>query len=213
VDIFVNDSPVEDLDTAGQTLEQVLRCVQEQRCEPGRVIVGLRCDGLELHGEEMRDRLARSAASLNRLEVFTGSPFRLVVDAMTQCATALGESDAERRRAADLLTEGAIAEGVGVLSELIRVYQQIHTAVGQSLEMLALDARTVVVNGRSLHDSFEDPKALLLRVRQALLSRDYVMLADIMQYEFDELIGQWQVAVADLRSRAEAREAQEPPII
>ena len=202
VELFVDDNRLESPDLTDETLEHVVRQVQADRCARGRIIVSLRCDGLEMTGNEMVARLREPASSVQRLEVFTGSPSGLVAEAMVQSAVALTDTEGERRRAADLLTEGNISDGVALLGDVLRVYQQIHDAVSKSLQMLELDAREVMIDGRSLQECFEAPTELLQQIKQALMAQDHVLLADILQYEFEDVVTQWQAAVADLRQRA-----------
>ena len=203
VEVFLDDRPVDTMDFADQTLEQALRRLQDEVCAERRVIVGVRCDGLELAGGDMPTRLQAPVAGVGRLEVYTGTRAELVGDAMRQAAAALTDADDERRRVAELLTEGQIAEGVSLLGELLKVYQQVHDAVGKSLQMLEVDAQSIEIGGRSLHACFDEPKQLLLRIKQALLAQDHTLLADIMQYEFDEVVQEWQRAVAEVHRRAE----------
>lgn len=202
MELFLDDNRLEDLELADQTLELLVRQVQADYCAPDQIIVSLRCDGLEMTGSEMTARLSQPASLVQRLEVFTGSPSQLVAEAMVQSAAALTDTEGERRRAADLLTEGNVSDGVALLGEVLRVYQQIHDAVSKSLQMLDLDARAVMIEGRTLQECFEAPTELLQQVKQALLAQDHVLLADILQYEFDDVVTQWQAAVADLRQRA-----------
>ena len=203
VELFLDDNRLEPPELTDQTLESFIREVQGGCCAPGRIIVSLRCDGLEMTGSEMTARLSQPASAIQRLEVFTGTTSELVAEAMTQAAAALTDTEGERRRAAELLTEGNISDGVALLGQVLRVYQQIHDAVSKSLQMLELDAREVMIEERTLQECFEAPTELLQQIKQALLAQDHVLLADILQYEFDDVVTQWQAAVADLRQRAQ----------
>ena len=40
------------------------------------------------------------------------------------------------------------------------------------------------------------------RLRDALAQRDYVLLADVLQYEFEEVITQWQALIEAIKELA-----------
>lgn len=194
------------------TVEDALRQVQSSACAPGHIVVGLRCDGEDVPTNDMGATLAKSTSTLDLLEVFTGTPIALVVDAMNQASAALEGTEEGCQRVADLLTEGNTAEGIKTLGECLRVWQQIHDAVSQAIQMLEIDSTQVTVNDEPLATLVGRPKGVLLQVKQALESQDHVLLADIMQYEFETVTRQWHDIVNCLRQCAEelGRDTAEP---
>jgi hypothetical protein len=206
VDIYLDDNPVADFEATTKTVEQVLREVQARCQQEGRIVVAFRCDGVEVLANDMANALAKPAAEVARLEVYTGTQVQLVAEAMDQAARALEAADQERHRVASLLIEGRVSEGVELLGECVAVLQQIHEAVGKSLDMLDVDAATMEIGGRSIAETFERPKDMLVQIKEALLSKDHVLLADILQYEFDDVAAQWRLVVNDIRRYALDRE-------
>ncbi len=186
------------------TVEDALRQVQSSVCAPGHIVVALRCDGENVPTNDMGPTLAKSASTLDLLEVFTGPRTTLVRDAMNEASAALARTEEGCQRVADLLTEGNTAEGIQTLGECLRVWQQIHDAVSQSIQMLEIDSTQVTVNDEPLATLVRRPKDVLLQVKQALESQDHVLLADIMQYEFETVTRQWHDIVNCLRQCAEA---------
>ena len=210
--ISVDDQLLEgDFAEAG-TIADALRHVQASACAPGHIVVALRCDGENVPTNDMGATLAKSTSTLDLLEVFTGTPITLVLDAMTQALAALVQTEEGCQRVADLLTEGNTAEGIKTLGECLRVWQQIHDAVSQALQMLEIDSTQVTVNDEPLASLIARPKDVLVQVKQALESQDHVLLADIMQYEFETVTRQWHDIVSCLLQRAEelGRDTAEP---
>ena len=66
-----------------------------------------------------------------------------------------------------------------------------------------LDVNAIAVNDEPLMDLISRPKDVLLQIKDALQSRDYVLLADILQYEFHEVTEQWQAVIGRLHELAE----------
>ncbi len=204
MDVFFDDKLVENafVDDA-TTVEEALRHVREKLCALDRLVIGLRCDGQEVAPDMMTRTLQEPAASFERLEVVTGTREELVTDAMAQASDCLAETGGACRQIADLLTEGNTTEAVKTLGECLRVWQQIHEAVGKSIEMLQIDAEHTMLGDEPLIQLIMKPKQVLLQVRDALKVQDYVLLADILQYEFSSVTDCWHKLIGKLRQEAE----------
>jgi hypothetical protein len=211
VEVFVDDKKVAEAFPGGGAVEDALHHVQATLCAPGQVVVGLRCDGEVISNGAMGAILRKPASSFERLEVFTGDRKALVIDAMGQASACLTETAGECRHVADLLTEGRIAEGAEVLGECLRIWQQIHEGVARSIEMLQLDPAGMAINGEPMVDVISRPKEALLQVRDALRAQDYVLLADLLQYEFQEVTDRWHSILTKIRREAEDLADRPPP--
>lgn len=203
MDIFIDDDPLTDLPCEAGTIEEAVRLVQRTHCDPGSIVVGLRCDGLEIPPGEMEEMLRRPVASCGRLEIFTGTQGAVVRDVMQQAAAALDQADRRHAEIAEMLTSGRVTEGVGELAKSLDIWRQVHDAIAQSLQMLGLTGDEIAVGGRSLIEVVGEPKELLLTVKSALEAQDYVLLADVLQYEFGEAVANWQAIIAEIARRAE----------
>jgi len=207
VEIFVNDDPIDSDPVAQGTVEEALRHIQSNLCAPGQMVAGLRRDGEDVPSDAMDSALGEPVKELQRLEVFTTTRAELVVQAMNEAANALDESDKERRRSAELLSEGKAAEGVEAFGRCLGIWQQIHDALGKSIQMLEVDADMMRVGDQPLAAVISKPKDVLVQVKEALAAKDYVLLADLLQYEFDEVAEQWRAAIARLLEEAKQMQA------
>ncbi len=203
MEVFVDDAPVDTVLDSAATIEDALHHIQSQSCAPDSLVVGLRCDGQDVPVNAMADTLRKPASSFELLEVFTGTKATLVTDAMTQASACLTQTQEACQRVAELLTEGKTVEAAEALGECLRVWQQIHDAVGKSIQMLQLDVLQATVNDETLLAAISKPKETLLQVKEALQVRDHVLLADILQYEFPAVTEQWHAIIAKLREEAQ----------
>ena len=204
--ILVDGSRVDEAKVTSGTIREALLQLQTDLCPPGCMVVGLRCDDRDIPGDEMEATLGKPTSSFETLEVLTSTRTAVVADAMTQASVSLQETESACQRVAELLTEGQTAEAIEMLRECLRIWQQIHQAVGQSIEMLMLDAEQTMVQDDSLVELIARPKHILLQIKQALKAQDHVLLADILQYEFSEVIDHWHLVIARLREEAEEKE-------
>ena len=204
MEVFVDNLQVDDGFVGDLTLEAALRDVQSNVCAPGRFVVALRCNGQDVPSNEMSATLTKSASTFDRLEVFTSTREGLVTDAMAQASAALQRTEDTCRRIAELLTEGNAADAMQDLGECLGVWQTIHEAVRQSIHIIEVDPESTMIAGETLSILIARPKEVLLRVKQALESQDHVLLADVLQYEFEEVTQQWHNIIGMLLGRAEA---------
>lgn len=167
--------------------------------------MSLRCDGRDVVDDAVAEVLHRPAEGIHRLEVTTGTKAAVVADAMTRASDSLEQSTALGQQAAEFFMEGKTVEGVEVLGECARFWQQIHHALEHSIRMLNLDAQAVHVGGLSLHEVLDQPKDVLLQIKQALLSKNHEMLADVLQYEFSDASAMWFTVITHLRQEARGK--------
>ena len=203
MDLFVDDKQVYDNGVVGGTLAETLREVQANFCPPPRILVGFRCDGVEVAGAAMASTLSRPAGSFELLEVFTSTREDLVAEAMNQASVSLEETEGVTQNVAELLMEGKASEGIERLGECLRIWQQIHDAVAKSLEWLRLNPEQVMVRDEPLLTALERPKDVLLQIKGALQAQNHVLLADILQFEFAEVTDLWHTMIARIRQEAD----------
>jgi hypothetical protein len=202
VQIFVDDSMVEPALDRDGTVEDAVRHVQADLCPPGRMVVGLRCDGQDVRSGAMIETLQKPASDFECLEVFTETKGDLIAEAMGQADLSLTQTAGDCERVAELLMEGKTKDGIATLRGCVGAWQQIHEAVAKSIEMLELQAEDVEINGQELVDMISQPKDTLFQIKEALQQEDHVLLADILQYELSAVTEQWHAIVNDLRRRA-----------
>lgn len=204
MEVFVDDKQVEDkFVKSGTTVQDAVRHVQSFLCTSDQMVIGLRCDGQEVPADAMAETLQKPAESLDRLDVFTGTKDELVTDAMAQASASLAETEDACKQVAELLCQGKTVEASETLAECLRIWRQVHEAVANSIQILQVDPENTRVCNESLLELIGKPKEVLLQVRGALQARDYVLLADILQYEFCEVTEQWHTIIGKLRQEAE----------
>ena len=203
MEIFIDDNRVEKAFHIEGTVADALRHVQTALCSPDRKVVGLRCDGIEILSAQMTAALEKPADSCDRLEIFTGTPGTLVADALAQAAQALRQTEEERHHIAQLLTEGKTSQGIEALGQCINVWQQVHDAIVKSIQMLELDLENETIKGDPIQEVLSIPKDALLQIKDALVAQDHVLLADVLEYEFDDATEKWFAIIDKLRQDAE----------
>ena len=203
--LFMDDKPVDAELLGAGTLEEGLREVQETLCAPRRILVGFRCDGEDIAASAMTAALRKQVSSFDRVELFSSTKEDLVVETMTQAAASLEETETATQNVAEMLIQGKSAEAVQRLGECLKVWQQVHDAVGKSLTLLDMDPTATTIRDESIGSALGRPKDVLVQVKQALQAQDYVLLADVLQYEFADVTDLWHRLIARVKQEAEDR--------
>jgi hypothetical protein len=204
--LFVDDRPVTNAPTKWSTIEDALRFAQSSACEPGRLVVRLKCDGSDVPEESLATTLRREAAACARLEIFTSTRRELIQDTMHQASVSLQDTEVACQRIAAMLTEGDTEEGMKNFRDCLSVWQQVHRAVSQAIQLLGMDAERVTLAEEPLAAILARPRDVLTQVRDALRVHDHVLLADLLQYEFSDVTNQWFALIARIREEAEGFE-------
>ena len=205
MEVFVDGNRVDDQAAGTGTLKDALMQVQSSLGAPDHIVVGIRCDGNDIVGDSMAATLEKPAASFTRVELFTSTREALVIDAMSQASTSLQETETACEQVVEQLSAGKTTEAVQTLGRCLKTWQQVHDAVGKSIQILQLDVERTTINDRPMLEVISQPKQTLLQIKQALQAQDHVLLADILQYELSDVTDHWFALIAHLREEAEQR--------
>ncbi len=200
MEIYVDDHVVSPATTMG-TLADVLTEAKNLAARNDRVIASFVCDGLDVSDGDMDAALAGSTDCIGRVDFTTARPEVLVADALTQALGLLEETDEKRQQVVELLTRGEDAEANDGLVFCFQNWSRIHTAVIQALAMLDMDAATLQVNGEGIETVLAEITNQLQQVREVLMAGDKVLLADLLQYEFEQATNRWQGAIEAILAR------------
>ncbi len=185
------------------TLKDALHYMQSNLCPKDHLVIGVRCDGEEIPGDRMEASLNSPISTLNKLEVTTSTREYLITDAMTQASISLEETETACKQVAKLMTEGNNPKAIETLGECLRIWQHIHEAVGKSLMMLDVDPTTMMIQDESVDVVISKPIDVLMQIKEALQSQDYVLLSDLLEYEFSNVSDSWHSVIARIRQEAE----------
>ena len=203
MELFVDQKKMPADALEATTVEDLLRQIQTRLCQPGQVVVKVRCNGEDVPPGEMEPTMKEPTSAFDTLEVFTSTRGTLVTEAMRQARASLEETNAECVSIASRINEGKIAEAIESLGDCLKVWQQVHEAVCHCIEMLKLDVKATELDGKTLEELITGPKEVLLQIKQALVAQDHVLLADVLRYEFENVSGQWQRVITYLEQQGE----------
>ena len=193
--VYVDEQTFETRVTPESTVGELIDAVRASLTETDRLVVGIRADGLDITGDGYGETLDKPVASYSRYDFVTSDPRQVVRDALAECAAVLAEGAARRAEAVDLFTKGDSVAGIAALGECCRAWQQVHEAICNAMGLLGLDPGALDLPEGSLAAALGGTRDQLAQVHEALQAQDFVLISDILQYEFDPIIENWRAAI------------------
>jgi len=179
----------------GATLDDVLDTVRDNNIESSRAILGLVCDGIDVVGDEVLSVLGKHADDFKRIDVETGAPDELIAHALDGASEMLKSAETKRSDVVTMLQEGKTGDAIILLGECLGHWQQINDAIAKSVSLLSTVGTSLQEELEKLSDTLKPVTDKLNDIKDSLKSQDYVALADILEYELDEVTASWQAVI------------------
>jgi hypothetical protein len=192
------------------TLDDVLAEVRANNLKSRRAILGLTCDGIDVIGNTLTDYLATPASSFERIDIQTGIPDTLIVHAMREARDTLSRAERERGEVVELLGKGKSGDAVILLGRCLNHWYRINEAISKSLGLIDTIPDAFEIDLRELVAALEPIADKLADVKSAVKSQNYVSLADILEYEFDEVTTCWRGVIEKLLDQLAGSDASAP---
>lgn len=193
--VYVDEQPFETKLEPDSTVNELLEEVRASLGGAERLVMEIRADGLDVTGDEYGDTLGKLLKSFGRYDFVTADPRQVVGSALSECQDLLANAADKRTEAIELFTKGDNNMGIGALGGCFRAWQQVHQAICDAMGLLKIDPATLMIEGKALTVVLGDALDQLREVREALVAQDFVLVSDILQYEFDTIIQSWQSAI------------------
>jgi hypothetical protein len=191
--ILLDDKPltVEDV-SPDASLAQLLDVAKGRLQGTGSVIVALRHNDEDVPVERLEQMLREPVSNLDNLELVTGRPTEVVLTALEEVRVAFAETFAEVKEAAEALTTGNLGAASRTLADCVGVWARTHEAIVQGGALVGVNFDEIEIGGRTMVDRLLVLVAKLRELKEAVESRDHVLLGDILRYEMDEVLQQWE---------------------
>ena len=190
-------------------LGMLLAAVNRDAADKGRAVIAIQCDGRDLGADELADALARPLSDFQRVELRSLPAGEVAVSILNHAADLVRETEQNQPDIVELLNEGNTVRGMELLAGSFSLWQQAHEAMLQAVRLGRVNLDEVTVQGTPSVDIIGGLRDRLAQIKESLEARDYVMLADILQYEIGDTVQNWKALTAELRARLSAQQQQE----
>ena len=197
VRLYVDGNALDSAVDPSDTVDDLLASIREQSTGRGapQAFLGLVCDGIDVLGDELSEVLTRPVSDYGRIDVTTGDPAETVAGALRDALATLDTVETQRADVVALLGEGEIPEAMKRLADCLGLWGQINEVITQSVSLLGVTKKDVNSNVDQLSQLLHPVKSRLSEIKEAVGSQDFVTLADVLSYEFDEVREGWQNAI------------------
>jgi hypothetical protein len=171
------------------TLDDALTLITRQ-LPPGQVIVKVELDGQPIDGPALT--LSRTTSISGRdLAISTADQKQLALTMLGKLHALIQWLAPQHAATAQLLEKGQIPQALEKLAGLLSAWQQIQTSYTSLLTLLHLGLEDLPVRDLTADTLMSEFRNQLLELQTALQNKDYVLLADILQYEMDGVVANW----------------------
>jgi len=183
------------LTTVGQVLSHLQR--------DNRLVINLLIDG-EKPDLGQLGQIRAAPLDGHTLFIETAEPQAIALEVLTEVDAQLQDGDNLKEEAVELLQRGNAAGAMERLSGCFTIWNAARESIQKTTQLLRIDLERMVVAGRPLSELLLDFTDQLKQIKVALEDRDFVSLADILQYEMTQTTLHWREAVASVRHAAGA---------
>lgn len=183
------------LEGAGETLSSALAAALDNAS--GRLIVEALADGTPVPREHLESPPDR-APYAELIEFVTAEPLALIKMTLYEAADELDEVLDQQGKAGELVQSGQVENAMPLTAQVIEGWQRVRHAVELAAGTGLLDPDQV---GGELTTLTCDLAALLVELRKALETQDWVGVSDILAYDLGDQARSWRTW---LSSSAEA---------
>jgi hypothetical protein len=191
MEVLIDGKPIQE-EPEGENLQEIMKHIMSNWVSPDRALRELKVNGDFYKEAEMGSAETIERGRVTKLEVETAEGRELALDFLSAAdnyppaiAGAVGEV-AELFRVSD--EREASERYINVLETL----QLFLTMLEESRRMLNLDLHSIVYQGRTVADALTRLSEMIKDLLNAQESEDWVLLADLLEYDLKpELLG-WQ---------------------
>ncbi len=199
--IYLDDQPA---DLAGESLADILASATEGLAVDGRVVVEVQVDGQLIGGDDLSDHENDNITD-SEVRLTSANPKELAVSTLTQIREQLPQVGALHEQAAEELQADNPTEALQHIAQTIEMWMQTQEAVLGSAGVVGLGLDDVKVNGEPMSGFTEELIQQLQGLKELIISKDTVALADAMAYEWPAIVQRWDELIEVLIDEIEGK--------
>lgn len=204
--IIVDDQPYASRGPDTQTVQALANevCAVTDSAQQ-RLVVSLTCDDQPVVGDNVQVVLDSRVRDHQKIELQTVSVAEQVFETLTQAIGVFAQCDAAREQAADALNAGRHAAAMENLQKLLEILRQIQQTTVMSSQLIGVSLEELRIEGQGIEQILGVIKDHLNALKDGMESQDFVLVSDILRYEFHEPLARWSGILNYLRTQAQAR--------
>lgn len=204
MELYVDGKKSAHLFKDDQSVNDVVDVVRDDMLTGGDAILGLTCDGIDVSEERIAEVWGREVGEVKRIDIATGKPDELVIDALEQATEQLDETSNLKQEAIDQFGKGATTDAIRTLGQCLSSWLGVNDTINKSYSLLSVTNKPFADEQQKLADMLQPVTEQLTEIKNAMEAADYVTIADILEYEFDGVQKNWQGCIDMILSHTSA---------
>ena len=201
MDVRIDGVPLTDLPAEITTLGQV--AAHARGTIPRQnLLVSIQIDGRAVEPDELEAALVRPVEQGQRVDFETSVTADAVLKVLTGADELFAETEQIQEQTIDLLRQGQTSKAREHMAHCFNVWQQTQSSVAQVCTLLDVDLETLEVGGDKFSEIITRLRDNLQEIKEALEARDFVLLADVLEYELKETTTKFRGVIGALSDLA-----------
>jgi hypothetical protein len=176
----------------------IKRFIPEGRVIKNIAINGTQYDDLILNADKSK---AFKLGSADEIKITTMSQFELLNGSIEAAIAFLNEFKAGIVKTTDEIRWGNSAGGFKNFSEYLKGLTTFIQIMEKISEFLNINYDSLVYGGKSVQSYFNDLEKILSSVLSTQVEQDYVLLADVVEFELRPNIDIWENILEDIKTK------------
>jgi hypothetical protein len=198
--ILIDDRPVEESEVTGDSLEAMLQNIIELHLPEGHLAQKVLVNGEHYVEEVPHDAAQVPRAGIETLKVITLSREDIASEFMDHGPEILGTILEAAPRVAELFRVADEAEANEHYLAFLESLQNFLKMVSLATDALGIGPETPFVDGRTLAQESEELNRIVQEMLGVQEDQDWVLLADLVEYDLYEALVRWQDGLPNLAS-------------
>jgi hypothetical protein len=201
MEVYLDGKPL-DGGVEGATLQDMLQTLMDSNLAQDRTMNEVRINGEPFEAAKLGPATALPRESIERLDVETMDARQVALHFLSNASHYLVaivsavERVAEMYRVSD---ESEASEHYLATLDSLQLFMQV---LQTTRDALGLDFEAMVIEGRSLEQRLSTLAGLVQELLSAQEQEDWVLLADVLQYDLCEQLHDWRRLIPMLREQA-----------
>lgn len=188
----------QELTLEATSVKDVIQAANAQAMAAGRIVVEISLDGQVIPADQLQAKQEDALPEGAEIRLISALPSELAIDTLNQCTLALDEARKITADAAELLQQDKSTQAIEEIAKTVGIWQQVQAVVSQSTQLTGIDLNTRKLDGEPINDIIQQHVTHLTELRDLLQSKDTLGLADVLTYEWPNVLTRWQQLIGQM---------------
>ena len=209
--LIINEMPQDVILTPEATLGETLSNVNQQMLQKDEVVSMVWIDGEQLTADQLYQWRDKPASAFQEVKVDAPHKNNLAVASLQLLLETLTADDNKRLEIVTLIHEGRADKAMAPMSNYLQQWNGLLISIESVCRLMALDYNKVEIavpmpNTDGMESSLLSERLgslgeKLSQIKEALEAQDVVLLGDILEYEFADMLSDWRNIITELIQR------------